>query len=94
MARSHGASRPINFAAGLLATGPLYYRGFSLQSTAGATIVLYDNASAGSGTVLEVINLAAGESAREFYALDGTYAVAGVYTVVTGTATGSIRVNT
>lgn len=71
------------------------YRGFSIRETSGsatALVRLFDNASAASGTVLEEIALAAGESAREYYR-DGIWAYNGVYLdVVSGAVAGSVRV--
>jgi hypothetical protein len=69
------------------------YRGFSLRETAGTTavVVLWDNASAASGPVLEEISLAANESSREYYD-PGIQAVKGVYVqIVSGTVAGSVR---
>jgi hypothetical protein len=70
------------------------YRGFTIRETANSTavVVIYDNASAASGTVLEEISLAAGESAREFYAEGGIPTVNGIYvSIVSGTVAGSVR---
>lgn len=70
------------------------YRGFTLKETTGsavAAVTLYDNASAASGTILDVITFAAGESAREFYD-PGIQAVHGVYlSVVAGAVAGGVR---
>lgn len=75
---------------------PAVYRGFTIRETTGsasATVVIYDNASAASGTILEQISLAAGESARECYSA-GLSAVNGIYvSIVSGTVAGSVRVN-
>jgi hypothetical protein len=74
---------------------PGYYLGFTLRETSGsasATVVIYDNASAASGTILEEITLASSESAREFYHTPGIRAVNGVYfSVVSGAVAGSVR---
>lgn len=70
------------------------YYGFSVHETTGtgtALIRIYDNASAASGTILDVIALAAGESAREFYPTGLRY-LSGVYVnVVSGSIEGSVR---
>lgn len=70
------------------------YRGFSLKETTGsatAAVTIYDNASAASGTVLDVITLAAGESAREFYDA-GLTAIHGLYvSIVAGAVAGGVR---
>lgn len=73
--------------------GTLYY-GFSLRETAGAvaTVRIYDNASAASGTEIDSIELAANESAREFY-VGGIWAVNGLYvSIVAGAVEGSVRI--
>jgi hypothetical protein len=72
-----------------------YYRGFTLRETSGAAsarVRIWDNASAASGTLLDDITLAGGESAREWYE-SGIWAVNGVYVeVVSGAVAGSARV--
>jgi hypothetical protein len=70
------------------------YRGFTIRETAGAAavVVLYDNASAASGAILEEIALAPLESAREFYPDGGVKTTAGIYLSVTsGAVVGSVR---
>lgn len=89
---------PFTGASGALALVPapfIYYRGVRLRETAGAvgTIVIWDNASAASGTILDEISFIAGESVRETY---GPPQVAknGIYIqVVAGTIAGSILVD-
>ena len=71
------------------------YRGFTIRETSGsdaAVVLLYDNASAASGTIIEQISLLPGESAREWYS--GGFVVAnGIYAdVVSGAVAGSIRI--
>ncbi len=70
------------------------YRGFSVKETSGtatASLILYDNASAASGPILDEITLLANESAREFYE-PGITARAGIYvSVVSGAVAGSVR---
>lgn len=72
------------------------YRGYTVVETGGsnaATVRIYDNASAASGTLIGAVNLAAGGSAD--VALDpGTWVVNGIYVDVggTGTVAGSVRV--
>lgn len=52
-------ARPINVTAtGTVYSGPCTFRGLTIASTAGATVVVYDNTSA-SGTVLAQFLLAA-----------------------------------
>jgi hypothetical protein len=72
---------------------PVLYRGFSIRETAGSTATLrvYDNTSA-SGTLLDTISLAPGESVREDYA-SGIEATIGIFVdILTGTIEGSLRV--
>lgn len=77
-------------------TRPVRYCGFSIRETAGSTALvrIFDHATAASGTVLDEVALAAGESAREFYGSDGApMAQAGIYVqVVSGSVAGSVRV--
>jgi len=77
------------------AAGPGTYLGFAIRETAGAvaTIRVYDNASAASGTLLDTIELSANESAREYYGPDGLWFKSGVYVkIVAGTVEGSVRI--
>lgn len=70
------------------------YRGFTLRETAGSTavVVLWDNASAASGTILEEITLAANESAREYYTAGGVKTLNGIFCqIVSGQVAGSVR---
>lgn len=69
------------------------YRGFTVRETAGATavLVIYDNASTNSGTILENIGLLANESRSEFYPA-GVKTSNGIYVdIVSGTVAGSVR---
>jgi len=69
------------------------YKGFAIRETAGAAavVLVYDHASAASGTLLDTISLAANESAREFYS-EGIMALLGIYVdVVSGAVAGSVR---
>lgn len=73
---------------------PCGYGGFTIRETAGssALVRIYDNASAGSGTLLDEIGLNPSESAREYYP-DTIVAQAGIYVdVVSGAVAGSVRV--
>lgn len=70
-----------------------FYHGFSIRETAGATatVRIYDN-TANSGTLLDSIQLAANESAREWYG-EGIDTADGIRVdIVSGTVEGSIRV--
>ncbi len=71
------------------------YRGFVAVETSGtdaATIRLYDNASAASGTLIGAANLAAGASADVH--CDPVWVENGIYVDVggTGTVDGSVRI--
>lgn len=89
---------PFSGASGALALVPapvLYYRGVRLAETAAATarIVIWDNATAASGTILDEINFAASQSVRETYG-PPQVAKQGIYIqVVAGTVAGSILVD-
>jgi hypothetical protein len=79
----------------VVSAGAAVYRGYSLRETAGAaaTVRIYDNATTGSGTLLDTVRLSANESAREWYADGGLWAAAGIYVkVVAGAVEGSVRV--
>jgi hypothetical protein len=72
------------------------YRGYTVVETGGsstATVRIYDNASAASGTLIGAVNLAAGGSA-DLYLLGGVWCDNGVYVDVggSGTVAGSVRI--
>lgn len=73
-----------------------WYAGYTVIETGGsnaATVRIYDNASAASGTLIGAVNLAAGGSADVSLNLP-TWCVNGVYVDVggTGTVAGSVRI--
>ncbi|MDH2425779.1 hypothetical protein [Sphaerisporangium sp. TRM90804] len=74
---------------------PAVYRGLTVRETsgsAGAVLRLHDNASAGSGTILQTVALAQGESANLMHP-DGVWAVNGIYAdVVSGAIEGSVYI--
>lgn len=74
--------------------GPANYYGFSFRETSGssaATIRIHDSGD-DTGGLLDSVQLAPGESAREFYP-GGIRAEEGIYVdVVTGAVEGSVRV--
>ncbi len=78
----------------VLINQPCTYRGFSLKETTGtaeAVLVLWDSTSGASGPILDPINLAPNESAREFYD-PGQTVHHGVYVqVVSGSVSGIVR---
>jgi hypothetical protein len=71
------------------------YRGYTVVETGGvstATVRIYDNASAASGTLIGAVNLAAGGAAD--VDLCGQWCENGIYVDVggSGTVAGSIRI--
>jgi hypothetical protein len=70
------------------------YFGLTFRETAGSTgsVVVYDNASAASGTILDSVGLAANAHANTWYGPQGITAVNGIYVDITGTLQGSVRV--
>lgn len=70
---------------------PCTLRGFHIASTAGATVVLYDNASAASGTILAQFVLAAGGD-RQVDISDGVRCAAGIYMSATAAVQGHVRI--
>lgn len=68
-------------------------RGWTLRETAGAvaTVDLYDNASAASGTKVGAISLAAAGSSTVFFS-EEVQVRNGIFYDVTGTVTGSVFV--
>lgn len=72
------------------------YRGYTVVETGAsnaATVRIYDNASAASGTLIGAANLAAGGSA-DIALVGGTWCENGIYVDLggTGTVAGSIRI--
>lgn len=86
-----GQARPFNVTGtGTVFTGPCSYRGFSLFSTAGATVTVYDNTSA-SGTVLAKMVLAAnGASTHDI--TNGLRCDNGVHLVASAAVEGHVRI--
>lgn len=70
---------------------PCTYRGFSIGSTAGATVTLHDNASAASGTVLASFTLAAAGFLHVDVA-DGARCENGIYFTASAACQGHVRV--
>ena len=78
-------------------TSACTYHGYTLQAGAsGAVVTIHDNASAASGTHLEVITLAANASAQVYYAAEdtsgGIRVLNGIYFSTTNAVTGSLRI--
>jgi hypothetical protein len=76
---------------GAASAGPCTYRGFWIASTAGATVTLYDNASAATGTVLASFTLAANGSAADDIT-DGVRCVNGIYVQASAPIVGHVRI--
>jgi hypothetical protein len=76
---------------GAVYAGPCTFRGFSIASTAGADVVVYDNASAASGTVLAQFTLAA-KGFQHVDIADGVRCVNGIYVSTSATLAGHVRV--
>jgi len=84
------AARGINLAAGQLVTGPGVFKGMAVIAGAAATVTIYDNTS-GSGTVVAVAQLAGAGTVVDT-PMDGVFFATGLFAVLTGTPTGSVRV--
>lgn len=77
-------------ATGTVHTGEGFYRGFSIGSSAGAAVVIYDNTSA-SGTVLASFTLAA----NGFLHVDipnGLRVANGIHLTASATISGHVRI--
>lgn len=74
---------------------PSTYRGLTVRETsgsAGAVVKIYDNASAASGTILQTVALAQGQSFNLIHPA-GVRALAGIYAdVVSGAVEGSVYI--
>lgn len=79
----------------VVSSGPALYRGITLRETTGmmgASVRVYDNPSAASGTLLEVVGLNGGGSVSLLHPV-ALAAQTGIYVdVVSGAVEGSIRV--
>ena len=85
---------PVPIAAGQAQTGLGLYYGFTVKESGGtttATVTIYDN-TAGSGTILDVVQLAANQSTGDFYGPQGIRANNGIFVTITGTVVGSLRI--
>lgn len=74
-------------------SAPGEYLGYTVRETSGsaaAKIVLYDNASAGSGVILDEIALASGGASEVLNERPGKQVVNGIYAVITGAVQGSV----
>jgi hypothetical protein len=71
-------------------SGPGEYLGYDVRETAGSsgvTVVLYDNASAASGTILDEIVLAANGVSQVLNERPGKQVVHGIYAAISGSGT-------
>lgn len=71
-------------------TGACTYRGFSIGSTAGADVTIYDGTSA-TGTILAQFTLAAKGWAADDVT-DGVHCTAGIYVAATAAVQGHVRI--
>jgi hypothetical protein len=63
------------------------YLGFAFRETSGTSsvvVVLYDNASAASGPILETVSLVGGESTSDFYQRPGRQVRNGIFAAISG----------
>jgi hypothetical protein len=96
---SRSAVTPIGVTtSAVVRSNPATYHGHSLRAGGSAVIItIYDNASAASGTILDVINLAANASSHSYLPVEdnagGIRAVNGIYFSTNNAVTGSIRVS-
>jgi hypothetical protein len=84
------AAAPINLAAGQLITGPGTFKGLAMIAGAAATVTLYDN-TAGSGTIVAVAQLAGAGTVIDTPG-DGVFFSKGLFAVLTGAPTGTVRI--
>lgn len=90
--RPMAAAYPVTGTGAVRAAAALYC-GYALRATGGAAVVrIWDNPAAASGTLLDVVALAADASAQAMYDT-GIDARRGVFVeVVSGTVEGSVRI--
>ncbi len=81
-------------AAGAISAVPCTLRGWSIRDTSGSTntVKVFDNASAGSGTVLLSVQLAGNASTPPLSIDNGLRAVNGLFVTATGAIEGSVWV--
>ncbi|WP_018658463.1 hypothetical protein [Actinomadura flavalba] len=78
----------------VVSTTGAVYAGYALTATGGqaATVKIWDNPATGAGVLLDVVQLASGETASTFYP-GGIRAATGIYVDVTaGAVEGSVRI--
>lgn len=85
-------STPVNVTGtGVVSAVACTYRGLALFSTAGATVTVFNNASAAAGTVLAKFTLAAGGD-KQIDVADGTRCANGLYLETSAAVEGHVRV--
>lgn len=95
--RSTVTSATVSTAA-VVRADPCSYYGYTLYNSGGSAVVvkIYDNASAASGTLLDVVSVPAAGTANAYYAVEdnagGLRAKNGVYFSPSATVEGSIRI--
>ena len=86
-----GQSNPVNVTGtGTVYAGVCTYRGLTIASTAGATVVVYDGISA-TGTILAQFVLAAGGD-KHIDIGDGVRCAVGIHLTATAAIQGHVRV--
>lgn len=82
---------PLSVAAtGTVLTGRGIYRGFSIASTAGADVVIYDGVTA-AGTILAQFTLAA-KGFQHVDITDGAWVTTGIHLTSTAAVQGHVRI--
>jgi hypothetical protein len=76
-----------------IAVGRSQYGGLTVVETgaAAASVRVFDNAAGPAGTLIDAVNLAAGESVSRIYDR-GTWCQEGIWVELTGAVQGSVRV--
>lgn len=76
---------------GTVSAGPCTYRGFWIASTPGATVTIYDDPAAATGTVLASFTLAANGSAFADIS-DGVRCANGIFVQASAAIVGHVRI--
>lgn len=71
--------------------GPCSFRGLAISSVAGADVVVYDNASTASGTVIAAFTIGA-KGFQPMDVSDGMHCNNGIYMTVSAAVTGNVRI--
>ncbi len=96
MGAGYARPTPLTGSDQVVVGAPAVYRGLTLRETsgsAGATVRLYEHASAASGTLLQTVALAQGESFNVTHSGAGIWAANGIYCdIVSGAVEGSVYI--